>query len=40
MAGLAETLWYFDITRVREDIGFEPAFGLEAGIADYIPTSR
>jgi basic membrane lipoprotein Med (substrate-binding protein (PBP1-ABC) superfamily) len=36
MPGLPETLWYFDITRVREDTGFEPAFSLEAGIADYI----
>ena len=36
MPGLPETLWYFDITRLREDSGFEPAFDLEAGIADYI----
>jgi UDP-glucose 4-epimerase len=36
MPGLPETLWYFDITRVREDTGFEPAFSLDAGIADYI----
>jgi len=36
MPGLPETLWYFDITRVREDSGFEPEFSLEAGIADYI----
>lgn len=36
MPGLPETLWYFDITRLREDTGFEPQFSLEAGIADYI----
>ena len=40
MPGLPETLWYFDITRVREDTGFGPAFGLEAGIADYIAWLR
>ena len=36
MPGLPETLWYFDITRVHEDTGFEPKFSLEVGIADYI----
>ena len=36
MPGLPETLWYFDITRLHEDTGFDPAFTLEAGIADYI----
>ncbi len=36
MPGLPETLWYFDITRLREDTGFEPEFSLESGIADYI----
>ncbi len=36
MPGLPETLWYFDITRVHEDTGFEPKFTIEAGIADYI----
>jgi UDP-glucose 4-epimerase len=40
MPGLPETLWYFDITRVREDTGFEPAFSLETGIADYISWLR
>ena len=36
MPGLPETLWYFDITRLREDTGFEPNYDLEAGISDYI----
>jgi UDP-glucose 4-epimerase len=36
MPGLSETLWYFDITRLHEDTGFEPKFSLESGIADYI----
>lgn len=36
MPGLPETLWYFDITRLREDTGFDPQFNIEAGIADYI----
>jgi UDP-glucose 4-epimerase len=40
MPGLPETLWYFDIKRVREDTGFEPEFSLEAGIADYISWLR
>jgi UDP-glucose 4-epimerase len=29
-------LWYFDITALRQDTGFEPQFDVEAGIADYI----
>jgi UDP-glucose 4-epimerase len=36
MPGLPETLWYFDITRVRADTGFEPQFDVEAGVVDYI----
>jgi hypothetical protein len=32
--------WYFDITTLREDIGFAPQFDLEAGIADYIAWLR
>lgn len=36
MPGLPETLWYFDITRLREDTGFEPQYSIEAGIGDYI----
>ncbi len=36
MPGLPETLWYFDISRLQEDTGFEPKYDIEAGIADYI----
>jgi len=36
MPGLPETSWYFDITRLREDTGFEPEFTIETGIAAYI----
>lgn len=36
MPGLPETLWYFDITRLHKDTGFEPEFSLDSGIADYI----
>jgi len=36
MPGLPATLWYFDISRVHVDTGFEPEFSLEAGIADYV----
>jgi UDP-glucose 4-epimerase len=32
--------WYFDITALQEDTGFEPRFDLEAGIADYISWLR
>ncbi len=31
-----EAAWYFDITRLRQDTGFEPQYGIEAGIADYV----
>ena len=40
MPGLSETLWYFDITRVHEDTGFEPNYSIETGIADYIAWLR
>jgi UDP-glucose 4-epimerase len=40
MPSLPETLWYFDIRRVREDTGFEPNYSIEAGIADYITWLR
>jgi UDP-glucose 4-epimerase len=33
-------VWYFDITALREDTGFEPQFDVEAGIADYITWLR
>ena len=36
MPGLPETLWYFDITRLHKDTGFEPKFTIETGISDYI----
>lgn len=40
MPGLSEALWYFDITRLRKEIGFDPKFDIEAGIADYIAWLR
>jgi UDP-glucose 4-epimerase len=33
-------VWYFDITALRDDTGFEPRFDLEAGIADYMAWLR
>jgi len=27
---------YLDLTWIREDTGYEPAFSTESGIADYI----
>jgi UDP-glucose 4-epimerase len=38
--GLPEALWYFDITRLHKETGFEPRFDIEAGIADYIAWLR
>ncbi len=40
MPGLPETLWYFDITRLHQETGFEPQFDIEAGIVDYISWLR
>lgn len=34
--GAPETLWYYDISRIREDTGYEPQFNIDTGIADYI----
>lgn len=36
MPGGPEACWYYDLTRLHEDTGFEPQFDIEAGIADYI----
>ncbi|MDR3575375.1 MAG: NAD(P)-dependent oxidoreductase [Anaerolineaceae bacterium] len=38
MPGLPESAqaWYFDITRLHDDIGFVPEFDIDSGIADYI----
>lgn len=30
----------FDITRAREDLGYQPRFDLEAGVRDYVETMR
>lgn len=35
-----DELWYFDISRLREDTGYEPQFDIDAGIADYIAWLR
>ncbi len=40
MPGLPEALWYFDISRLRQDTGFVPQYSLEAGIADYVSWLR
>ncbi len=40
MPGAPQDLWYFDITRLREDTGFEPQFDIEAGVVDYIAWLR
>jgi UDP-glucose 4-epimerase len=31
---------YLDITRIRADTGYEPAYGLHAGVADYVAWLR
>ncbi len=38
--GSPEALWYFDISKLCADTGFEPRFGIEAGVADYIAWLR
>jgi len=35
-----DSVWYFDISKLREDTGFKPQFDLEAGIADYVSWLR
>ncbi len=40
MPGLPEALWYFDVTRLYQETGFEPQFDIEAGVADYIAWLR
>ena len=32
--------WYFDITRLQKDTGFEAHFNIQAGVADYIAWLR
>ncbi len=36
MPGNPAPSWYFDISRLQQDTGYEPQFNIESGIADYI----
>ncbi len=36
MPGNPAPSWYFDISRLQQDTGYEPQFSIESGIADYI----
>jgi UDP-glucose 4-epimerase len=38
-SGPSEDL-YLDTTRLREDTGFEPTYGVERGIAEYVDWLR
>jgi UDP-glucose 4-epimerase len=31
---------HLDISRIREDTGYEPAYGIDGGMADYVAWLR